>query len=110
MEYILIAGFSIFVLLIKPINIILSARRIGLRDKGKTEFIIEDEREICWTHSDCNTRTRIGIDKKGDHVEYCWRCECIISSDQNFDPDDGETVIEDNCGSNVVHIDLKKYA
>ncbi len=61
----------------------ISARRIGLRDKGYTGN--KDDSSVL-VHEFCETRTRIGIDKQGTEYEYCWKCERIFSDD----PDPGE--------------------
>jgi len=56
-----------------------SARRMGLRDKGKMEtWLDENEEPVGWIHMFCKTRIRIGISQGGEPVQYCWRCEVIL--------------------------------
>lgn len=75
----LILLFSIAVLKLFPYySIHISARRIGLRDKGYTGN--EDDSSIT-VHDFCETRLRIGIDKQGTASEYCWKCEYIFPDD-----------------------------
>ena len=68
------------------IRIYLSAFRVGLRDKG---FTGESDGKI-WAHTFCLTRARIGIHrKKKIPVQYCWRCEMILSEMNPSDPGEG---------------------
>jgi len=50
------------------------ARRLGLRDKGKTRVA----NDTATVHGICKTRIRVGIDQHGTSVLYCWRCEKIM--------------------------------
>jgi hypothetical protein len=98
-ELYLYAALLVLVLYVTygPPRIYRAAKRIGLRDKGKTE----DDGDGVWVHDPCGTRTRIGIDAGGRAHEYCWRCEQTIDDDD--DPDPGETVPEESSGK-VVHL------
>ena len=60
------------------IRVKLAARRMNIRDKGYVERQYSAEGAITWTHSFCHTRLRVGIDKLGNFVHYCWRCECVF--------------------------------
>lgn len=70
-----------------------STKRIHLRDKGKA---YHGDGISSLIHTFCGTEARIGIDKAGRAVKYCWRCEYIFgASNIDPDPDDGEPVSED---------------
>ncbi len=60
------------------------AKRLGLRDRGATPSRQEFDPDanayiyvplVCDL---CNTRIRIGINRDGYPLRYCWRCESII--------------------------------
>lgn len=61
------------------LKIYFSARRMGLRDKGKVEL----RQGIVYTCTACRTRIRIGIQKNKGPAYYCWRCELIFPEDND---------------------------
>ena len=68
------------------IKIFLSAFRTGVRDKGETG----QSPEGIWVHSFCYTRARVGIlFKKKTPVQYCWRCEMVLSEIDPSSPGKG---------------------
>lgn len=80
----------------------ISARRIGLRDKG---YIGNEDDLLVQVHEFCETRTRIGIDAQGTEQKYCWKCERILSDDP--DPKEKESVPVE-CYSDTNIIPLKR--
>ena len=61
--------------------VVLSARRIGLRDNGEVGPYIDYDGDMVYdAHTLCDTRLRIGVDAHGVAKRYCWRCEKILHS------------------------------
>lgn len=60
------------------VTIALSARWLGLRDKGEVRAWVEDGEKMYRVHALCNTRSRIGVNSDGYKVEYCWRCKQVL--------------------------------
>lgn len=81
----------------------LSARRMKIRDKGAMEPFKVDGVWKVWMHTFCNTRFRIGIDKTGQAVRYCWRCEFIVPNSSGPGPNGRKDIPLDN----GVLIDIK---
>ncbi len=63
-----------------------AAKRLKLRDKGMVQAFMDNGTLKGWMHSFCNTRFRIGINKEGQAVQYCWRCEFISPEPYGSDP------------------------
>lgn len=99
----------------QALRIYLSARRIGLRDKGEIqeEYVPSPDNLaglvglggsiVIFLHSKCKTRVRIGINRHGQTCMYCWRCEEVLCV-QNEHPESASHLPQDN----IVHFRNKK--
>ena len=84
------------------IRIWISAFRVGVQDKGHIGF---DSQGVTWAHRFCLTRVRIGIHRKEkEPVQYCWRCEKILSAMDPSKPSPGILAASEN-DQNVVRLD-----
>lgn len=89
------------------IRIKVSARRLGLYDRGQVE-VASDDSVVCCNF--CLTRARIGIDRapsKGTH-RYCWRCENFLDEENEDDPPPGEE--KDDSTGTVVHVPVETWS
>lgn len=98
--------------------IVLAARRMGLRDKGRVQSLFKhlDEDGFPWSTTrvccTCATRIRIGIEKRtGWAVKYCWRCEVKWPVGPTPPPQEKEPIpVPEQKAANVIPFPGKKSA
>lgn len=83
-------------------GILPSARRLKLRDKGNIEPCYRDGQWIVHCHATCMTTTRIGINKAGEAIKYCWRCEVVFDKRALEPQDKTKEPVMPACEGNVV--------